>query len=127
VADPAIRLRRLVLDELDDRLEARRRVEQADPSVAQPSGAARRGIGPPADREGDGGRWRRRHTAVAGDRGSWTFSRGAPKATVAAIVAYSGVDPTTPVDVNGTATASNATSHPAPRVVGQSREQIRQP
>jgi RHS repeat-associated protein len=53
--------------------------------------------------------------AAAGDPVSWTFTLSASGRAVGAIVAYTGVDPTTPIDVSGTA-VPNVNPFPAPQV-----------
>jgi RHS repeat-associated protein len=57
------------------------------------------------------------HTVAAGDPVSWSFGLSQSTKAVAAVSAYSAVDPTTPIDVSATGSNVSGTSHTAPSVV----------
>jgi hypothetical protein len=58
-----------------------------------------------------------RHLVVAGDPASWTFNLSQSVKAAGSISAYSGVDPTNPIDVTATGTnAAAGTSQSAPSV-----------
>lgn len=56
------------------------------------------------------------HVAAAGDPGSWAFTLSSGKPVAGGIVAYAGVDATSPVDSFATATNVSGTGHVAPAV-----------
>jgi RHS repeat-associated protein len=57
------------------------------------------------------------HTVAAGDPVSWSFGLSQSTKAVAAVSAYSAVDPVTPIDVSATGSNISGTSHTAPSVV----------
>ncbi len=57
------------------------------------------------------------HAVAAGDPASWSFGLSQSTKAVAAVSAYTSVDPLTPIDVSATGSNISGTSHIAPSVV----------